>query len=198
MRIFYLFLLIPTLSWAQKLELKVGDILLQPLACWSCQLIEAEENTKYAHSGLVVSVKPLLIAESISVVHAIPFELFNARTKKGEKLKVIRLKDQALQKKLSRGFYERFLRDYRGIKFDPAFLWNNVGSDGKELMYCSEFIAKILESHLDVDMPIKRMQYLHNRDFWFEYFNGRIPDGEWGNSPADFEKSPLFKTLGYL
>ncbi|HLW55772.1 MAG TPA: YiiX/YebB-like N1pC/P60 family cysteine hydrolase [Bacteriovoracaceae bacterium] len=198
MRLLFLLLFLPTALWAQNLELKVGDILLQPLACWSCQLIEAEEGTKYAHSGLVVSTKPLLIAESISLVHAIPFELFNARTKKGEKLKVIRLKDQKLQKKLQQGFYERFVRDFRGLKFDPSYLWDNVDKDGRELLYCSEFISKLFEAHLGVTMPIKRMQFIHNRDLWLDYFNGRIPDGEWGNSPADFEKSSLFFTLGYL
>lgn len=198
MRLLILLALLPFTLWGSTFDLKVGDILLQPLACWSCHLIEAEENTQYAHSGLVVSTNPLLIAESISLVHAIPFELFNARTKKGQKLKVIRLKDKRLQEKLKNGFYERFAKDFRGIKFDPQYLWDNVDSTGRELLYCSEFISKILEAHLGISMPIKRMQFVHNRDYWFEYFNGRIPDGEWGNSPADFEKSPLFFTLGYL
>lgn len=198
MAILFSLLLLPFSLWAQNFELKVGDILLQPLHCWSCGLIEAEENTKYAHSGLVVSTGPLLIAESISVVHAIPFELFNARTKKGEKLKVLRLKDQRLQRKLKSGFYQRFVSDFRGLKFDPSYLWDNVDEDGRELLYCSEFISKLLESHLGIAMPIKRMQFTHNRNYWFEYFNGSIPDGEWGNSPADFERSPLFYTLGYL
>jgi len=198
MRFFFLLFILPLTLRAQNIELKVGDILLQPLACWSCQLIEAEEDTKYAHSGLVVSTKPLLVAESISAVHAIPFELFNARTKKGEKLKVLRFKDQSLQRKLKSGFYERFSKDFRGLKFDPSYLWDNVDTDGRELLYCSEFISKLLEAHLGISMPLKRMEFLHNRAHWFEYFNGRIPDGEWGNSPADFEKSSLFYTLGYL
>lgn len=196
---FVLFLLVlPFWTWGQNIELKVGDILLQPLSCWSCQLIEAEENTKYAHSGLVVSTTPLLIAESISMVHAIPFDLFNARTKKGEKLKVLRLKEFRYQKKFENGFYERFLRDFKGLKFDAAYLWDNVDSNGRELLYCSEFISKILEAHLNISMPIKRMEFVHNRKHWLEYFNGAIPDGEWGNSPGDFEKSELFFTLGHL
>lgn len=198
MKYLFVLLLIPTLSWSQGLKLEIGDILLQPLQCWSCGLIEQEENTKYAHSGLVVSLEPLLVAESISEAHAIPYELFRARNKKGEPLKVMRLKDKKLQTKLKRGFYQRFVRDYKGIKFDPLYLWNNVDRDGKELMYCSEFISKMLEAHLEINMPIKRMQFLKNRDYWFQYFNGRIPDGEWGNSPADFEKSDLFSHVGYL
>lgn len=198
MKYLFVLLLIPTLSWSQGLKLEIGDILLQPLQCWSCGLIEQEENTKYAHSGLVVSLEPLLVAESISEAHAIPYELFRARNKKGEPLKVMRLKDKKLQTKLKRGFYQRFVRDYKGIKFDPHYLWNNVDRDGRELMYCSEFISKMLEAHLEINMPIKRMQFLKNRDYWFQYFNGRIPDGEWGNSPADFEKSDLFSHVGYL
>jgi hypothetical protein len=198
MKYLFVLLLIPTLSWSQGLKLEIGDILLQPLQCWSCGLIEQEENTKYAHSGLVVSLEPLLVAESISEAHAIPYELFRARNKKSEPLKVMRLKDKKLQTKLKRGFYQRFVRDYKGIKFDPLYLWNNVDRDGRELMYCSEFISKMLEAHLEINMPIKRMQFLKNRDYWFQYFNGRIPDGEWGNSPADFEKSDLFSHVGYL
>ena len=198
MRLFFILLLLPVITQAQSLKLQIGDILLQPLQCWSCALIEQEENTKYAHSGVVVSLEPLLVAESISAAHAIPYEMFRARNKKGELLKVLRFKDKKLQTKLKRGLYERFLRDYRGIKFDPLYLWNNVDSDGRELMYCSEFISKMLEAHLDISMPIKRMQFLKNRDYWNHYFNGRIPDGEWGNSPADFEKSDLFFTAGYL
>lgn len=157
-----------------------------------------EENTKYAHSGLVVSINPLLIAESISQVHAIPFELFNAKTKKGEKLKVIRLKNIRAQKKLEQGFYKRFEEDFKGLRFDAAYRWDNVDRDGRELLYCSEFISKLLEAHLEISMPLKRMTYEKNREYWLEYFNGVIPDGEWGNSPADFDKSPLFTTLGYL
>lgn len=198
MKYLFILLLIPTLSWSQGLKLEIGDILLQPLQCWSCGLIEQEENTKYAHSGMVVSLEPLLVAESISEAHAIPYELFRARNKKGEPLKVMRLKDKKLQTKLKRGFYQRFERDYKGIKFDPYYLWNNVDQNGRELMYCSEFISKMLEAHLEISMPIKRMQFLKNRDYWFQYFNGRIPDGEWGNSPADFEKSDLFSHVGYL
>ena len=198
MKFLFILLMLPTLSWGQALKLEIGDILLQPLQCWSCGLIEQEENTQYAHSGLVVSLQPLLVAESISEAHAIPFESFRARNKKGEPLKVLRFKDKKLQNKLKRGFYQRFERDYKGIKFDPYYLWNNVDQNGRELMYCSEFISKMLEAHLEINMPIKRMQFLKNRDYWFQYFNGRIPDGEWGNSPADFEKSDLFSTVGYL
>lgn len=198
MKYLFVLLLIPTLSWSNTLKLEIGDILLQPLQCWSCGLIEQEENTKYAHSGLVVSLQPLLVAESISEAHAIPYEVFRARNKKGEPLKVMRLKDKKLQAKLKRGFYQRFERDYKGIKFDPYYLWNNVDQNGRELMYCSEFISKMLEAHLEINMPIKRMQFLKNRDYWFQYFNGRIPDGEWGNSPADFEKSDLFSHVGYI
>ena len=48
-------------------ELKVGDVLLQPLSCWSCSLIEAQEKSIYSHMGVVIENDPeVLVAEASS------------------------------------------------------------------------------------------------------------------------------------
>lgn len=47
-------LLFSTLSWAQQPNLQTGDILLQPLYCRLCELIESEEQSIYSHMGLVI------------------------------------------------------------------------------------------------------------------------------------------------
>jgi hypothetical protein len=59
-------------------------------------------------------------------------------------------------------------------------------------------ITKLLSSFTGVELPIKRMRFDVNRDAWVQYFRGTPPDGKWGNSPGDFERSDLFYLVGEL
>src|SRR5690606_32114870 len=74
-------------------DLKVGDILLQPLDCWACTLIEEEENTIYSHLGVVISVSPLRVAEAYRKVEDISLEEFLIKTQPGEKVLILRSKE---------------------------------------------------------------------------------------------------------
>jgi hypothetical protein len=183
-------------------QLRVGDILLQPLDCRTCSLIEAEEDTIYSHMGMVISVGPLLIAEALGRVRALPFEVFNERTQKGQKLRHLRLKDPEQLRVLSRGvvnFQQLFAERFEGRRYDHEFLWDNIDSDGNEALYCSEFVAKMLTAFLgDIGTPIKRMHFSKNPEEWYRHFGGKIPVGQWGNSPGDFERSPIFEHLGEM
>lgn len=189
-----------SLSAQARITLQVGDLLLQPLNCWSCSLIEAEEGTIYSHMGLVISVDPLLVAESISAVHAIPLNRFAAKTEAGHRLTVMRIKNRrALMKfKKSSAELQRLFMSFAGKKFDGEFLWDNTDENGEELLYCSEFITKLLSSFLKIEMPMKRMHFEKNRPDWEEYFKGNVPDGEWGNSPSDYYRSDLFDVVGEI
>jgi hypothetical protein len=187
-------------SAQSHISLQVGDLLLQPLNCWSCSLIESEEGTIYSHMGLVISVDPVLVAESISAVHAIPLKSFAAKTEKGQRLTVMRIKNRRALLKFKNSGVElrrQFIR-FAGKRFDGEFLWNNTDENGDELLYCSEFITKLLTSFLEMEMPMKRMHFEKNRLDWEEYFNGKVPDGEWGNSPSDYYRSELFEVVGEL
>mgnify|MGYP000197438525 CR=1 FL=1 len=52
-KIRYLFsLLILTSFSLDASAIEAGDILLQPLKCWSCSLIEQQENSEFSHVGI--------------------------------------------------------------------------------------------------------------------------------------------------
>ncbi|HXH75698.1 MAG TPA: YiiX/YebB-like N1pC/P60 family cysteine hydrolase [Bacteriovoracaceae bacterium] len=200
MRFFLFFSLFSLSSWAGP-SLRVGDVLLQPLDCWTCSLIEAEEDSIFSHMGIVVSVNPLLVAEAFSRVRAVPLEEFNSKTQKGLKLKVLRIKDtRALRnfKRNAKEFKLLYSVLHDGRSYDRDFLWNNVDEDGNEKLYCSELVTKLLATFSKIEIPVKRMLFEKNRELWERYFKGRVPVGEWGNSPGDFEKSPLFNHVGEI
>ncbi len=183
-------------SWA-SVDLKVGDVLLQPLDCGSCDLIEAEEETIFSHVGLVLSVGPeIQVAEAYGKVKRLPLKTFMNRTEKGQRILVIRFKDQDLVEDLqlnAHEFEDYFARFFEGKKYDAAFLWDD------ETLYCSELVSKLFQAFLRVEgLPLKRMHFVQNREAWFKYFRGKIPDGEWGNSPGDYERSDLFEKIGEL
>lgn len=192
--------LIPFPSFA--LELKVGDILLQPLHCWTCMLIEQQENSIYSHMGLVIQTKPkVVVVEAIGKVRTTSLEEFKARTKKNHLLSVRRFKDERVVQYLQdhrQELVQEFSLNYHGLEYDADFLWDNLSQDGQEKLYCSEMITKLLEGFLKIPLPIKKMNYTKNRELWIQYFKGSPPDGKWGNAPADFEKSKLFYEVGEL
>ncbi len=186
--------------WASP-KLKVGDILLQPLDCWSCDLIEAEEETIYSHMGIVISVKPLLIADSRRKVEKQPLEIFNSITEKGQQIRVLRFQNEKIVDELqnnSEAFIQLFNEEFEGLPYDHSFLWNNLNDEGIQKLYCSEMVAKLLQAFLGIDPIIKRMHFSKYPEQWARYFKGEPPVGKWGNAPADFERSDLFRVVGDL
>jgi len=186
---------------ASSLELRVGDILLQPLDCWSCSLIEAEEDSIYSHMGVVVSESPVMVAEALGTVRLLPLEQFHSKTQKGQKLLVLRYRDLLIQEELlnhGEEFRLEYFRKFDGKKYDHDFLWENVDELGQEKIYCSELVTKLFLSFVNVAVPVKRMHFDKNRELWEKYFNGKVPAGEWGISPGDYERSDLFMKLGEL
>jgi hypothetical protein len=187
---------------AQALSLRVGDLLLQPLKCWACTLIEQEEETIYSHVGVVLQTEPeVLVAEAFGNVRLISLKEFDAKTEPGQELMVLRFRND----RLSEVFQTRasdliriYKDDFHGAKYDHDFLWNNFDENGQERFYCSELISKLFQAFIGLETPIKRMHFQKNRDQWMTYFRGNIPDNQWGNSPGDFERSELFYHLGEL
>ena len=200
------FVLISTFSlstWAlDPIELKVGDVLLQPLKCWACTLIEEEEETIYSHIGVVIAVGPeVIVAESFGKVRKLSLESFDAKTEVGQKLSVLRFRNDDLVTDIQNSadsFMKIFDQDFEGAKYDHNFLWNNLDENGVESYYCSELVAKLFQALVGVEIPLKRMHFEHNRDQWSTFFKGHIPDNEWGISPADFDRSDLFYQVGEM
>lgn len=198
-----LLVLLPSLGLAQTSPvLKAGDVLLQPLKCWACSLIEAEEETIYSHIGVVLAVEPeVLVGEAFGTVRKVSLAEFNKKTEPGQKLMVIRFRNDELSDDIhhtAAAFMKNFDDEFAGAKYDHDFRWNNFDETGSEKFYCSEMVSKLFQSFIGVETPIKRMHFQRNRDHWMTYFKGNIPDNEWGNSPGDFERSDLFYHVGEL
>lgn len=202
----YLFSIFVLLTLSLKViaapQLRPGDILLQPLKCWACALIEAEEETIYSHMGIVLSVHPqVVIAEALGSVRKVSLTEFLSRTEKGQKTKLIRFQNSNLSayfQKNSLALTTLFNENFDGSAYDPQFLWNNFDPLGREKLYCSEMISKLIQYFVRIETPIKRMHFQKNRDHWTTYFSGNVPDDMWGNSPADFDRSELFYAVGEL
>jgi len=188
-----LFFLWATCSWAQN-RLLVGDVLLQPLDCWSCNLIEAEEETIYSHIGVVLSVNPVVVAESLGHVKISLLEQFMAKTQKGQQIRVMRFQDESLVNYLQqnhRAFEELYHSHFHALNYDSSFRWDNFDGLGEKL-YCSEFVSKLFMRFMNATTPLKAMHFNKNRELWSRFFKGNIPDGEAGNSPEDFHRSSEF------
>ncbi len=182
--------------------LRPGDVLLQPLKCWACSLIEAEEETIYSHIGVVLAVKPeVLVAEAFGTVRKVSLTEFAKKTEPGQKLMDIRFRNDTLSEDIQNSapaFAQMFEDEFQGAQYDHDFRWNNFDESGNEKFYCSEMVSKLFQAFVGVETPIKRMHFQANRDHWMTYFRGNIPDNEWGNSPGDFERSDLFYHVGEL
>lgn len=183
-----------------SVSLKVGDVLLQPLECWSCRLIEAEEETIYSHVGVVIQAIPeVVVAEAYGKVHAKTLDKFLEKTEKGQKVLVIRHRENKVVYQLQNSEFKKvFEEKFNNLKYDHFFLWDNVDENGNEKLYCSELVAKLYKLELNLDLPLKRMHFNQNRELWERFFRGQIPDNEWGNSPADLHRSEMFYEVGEL
>lgn len=198
--LFILLLIISNNAFSEKL--KTGDLILLPLNCWVCSLIEEEENSIYSHIGVVVyeNNKPF-VYEAWGMVQKATLEEFISRAEKGEKPKYIRSKtfSNLSSTKLNSIEFELiniFTKKFEGLSYDRNFIWDNTDDSGKELYYCSEFVAKFLNPYLALKIEPKSMHFTRNRPYWRRYFQGKIPDNLPGLSPSDIEFHPEFIDIG--
>jgi hypothetical protein len=200
-----IWLILTTLMASQALavsesELRNGDILLQPLNCYLCNVIEEQEGSIYSHSGVVVRRHDgrVFVFESIGGESLVPLSVFVARTQKGQQVRVVRPiefeQDVPSFKRLTSVFY----RYFSPVVFDKQMRWENRDENGREPLYCSEFVAKFLANFLRAPYATKPMRFDVRPSFWFDFFGGDVPNGEPGIAPSDFLKSPLSRDLGDL
>lgn len=187
----FIFLAGPQTLYA--LELKEGDILLQPLQCWSCSLIELQTRSEYSHIGVVIqkSKGVIWVAEALGSVEKRPLQEFLSRTEKGSLVKILRASYVAFN------LNEIFKQEFEHLSYDHEFLWNNIDDKGEKL-YCSEFVYKLfLKAKMHVPQP-SPMLFDRNRKAWERYFHGHVPDGELGLSPQDFNQDQKYSLIGFL
>ena len=169
-----------------------GDVLLLPLNCYSCRYIENETGAPYSHSGVLLKINnQWAVAQSLGKVKTFSVSEFLSMGRKGAKALHLRSKFLGSSKKM----VSTYLKKYKGLAFDSSYRWDNFDEEGRELLYCSEFISKFLNQFLTKKIKPKAMDYSSNWEYWFNYFNGDVPQGEPGNSPADFFFSADFTHL---
>lgn len=193
MKFLTIFLFLFSFLSYSKTTLQSGDVLLQPLKCWTCSLIEAEEESIYSHIGLVYvdPLKKIWVLESyMPGVRKVTLEEFLSKTEPGLDVLVLRsYESKSFPKNFSNDFINRFETEFEGLPYDRSFLFD----DSK--LYCSEFVLKLLNNFLKNPIPTKKMHFVKNREHWEKYFHGQIPDGLDGISPSDFMRNGLFKEV---
>lgn len=196
------FLLFPTLltllsSYAYSLELQTGDVILLPLRCQLCSLIESETNSPYSHSGIVYRDPQgeFFIWQALKNVHQLPLKNFMAMKDPTRSALVLRAKELAVDAQSMKNLFEQ---NFLGAKFDYQDLWDNRDAEGRELYYCSEFVAKFLNSFLPQPIEGKAMNFDKNLSLWEKVYQGKVPQGEYGISPQGLAESPELTVMGTI
>lgn len=186
-------------------ELKNGDVLLISFNCYECRVIESETNSKFSHSGVIIKNEnhEIRVGQSLGSVALYPLEDFLKNRTPGTNVSVYRVKEflkfnAAESAEVEERMLAIFNTTFKGLPFDQKYLWNNFDSKGRELLYCSEFIAKFLDHFLEESTIPFPLSYKKNEDYWLKYFKGNIPEGELGNSPASFAHDDRFIFVGNL
>ena len=204
---FILFTLFSFLSFnfARAFDLKAGDVLLISFNCYECRVIESETNSKFSHSGVIIKneLNQIQVGQSLGFVALYPLDQFLKNKTPGTNVSVYRPNEFQNLNISERNLLEKkmlsiFNSNFKGAPFDSLYLWNNYDEIGRELLYCSEFIAKFLDHFLSEATIPYPLTYQKNEAYWLQYFNGEIPVGELGNSPASFSHDNRFKFIGTL
>jgi hypothetical protein len=183
-----------------EFDIRTGDILLQPLNCYLCNVIEEQEGSIYSHSGVALQAQDgrIFVFESIGGESVVPLSVFADRTQKRQRIRVVRPLEFEQKRPSSERLMGVFQRHFSPLVFDKQMRWGNRNEDGREPLYCSEFVAKFLAKFLRTPYSTKPMRFDIRPSFWVEFFGGDIPDGEPGIAPSDFLRSPLSRDLGDL
>jgi hypothetical protein len=173
-----------------------GDILLQPLKCWSCSLIEDQEDSNFSHIGIVVNMDgKTMVAEAYGSVRLVTLEEFLKKTHPDKLVKARRLDYHFFDFEAFEHKLKASINSLIGNPYDRAFLWDNE-INGKEAIYCSELVYKVILPQVQFwDLNPKAMPFDVNPELWDRYFRGDTPRGKLGVSPEDFNKSRDFITL---
>jgi hypothetical protein len=193
------------LSESHAFELQNGDVLLISFNCYECRVIESETNSQFSHSGVVLKNEneEIRVGQSLGFVALYPLDQFLKNRTPGSLVSVYRPKEfihlsSAEKNSLEERMLSVFNYAFKGLPFDSRYLWNNFDEKGRELLYCSEFIAKFLDHFLNQPTIPYPLTYKKHEDYWMKYFKGDIPEGVLGNSPASFSHDSRFTFIGTL
>lgn len=193
-------------SESNNVNFQAGDVLLVPLNCYVCNAIENETGVPYSHSVVVAtttnSMQEASVYEAWGSVKRTPLLEILQRAEKNQPLLHMRPREFSPQfTPTEQQFSNTFSQDFEDLPFDNLFLWDNKDENGKELLYCSEFVVKFINRFLADPEPPLPMSFLALSDFWNTYyrqFNETPPEGLPGVSPATIANSPRFRVIGQI
>ena len=192
-----------------SLDIRVGDIILIDLDCYICQIIKEETQSKYSHSGLVIgheNGKPL-VAQSLGEIEVVTLQIFLKSRRPGTPVNLKRSKEldslffsnmdeYRSRTQLLQYFY---FNKYSQNPFDRLFLWDNYNENGVELLYCSEFIVKIMNEILTYKLQTEAMSFNKHSEFWETYYGDiPVPEGQPGSSPGSLDRDPLLRSVPHV
>jgi hypothetical protein len=185
------------------LELHSGDVILISFNCYECRVIEDETNSAFSHSGVIVKNEngETFVAQALVKVQMSPLKDFLKNITPGTQAFVYRpfeLENTKNILSLEKGMRDIFDQNFKGLPFDSSYLWNNFDKEGRELLYCSEFVAKFLDHFLSTPSLLFPLSFSKNYAYWLMYFKGNIPEGVMGNSPFSFSIDSRFHLIGTL
>ena len=202
-KILFYFLLCTCWNYAQKIELKDGDLIFQSMNCGELcdainQVTEGYKGIDFNHMGMIViqNDSVLVLEASGSEVKLTPLETFKSYT--NQTMYIGRLKKR--HQKLIPNAIE-FGKKQLGTPYDNAYLYDN-GS-----YYCSELIYDcFLQANGEPFFKLYPMTFKapgSNNYFeaWAEYYqklNIEIPEGKLGCNPGGISTSNKIKILGAL
>lgn len=195
-KLFTIILIIACSQSAFAHGLQTGDVLLQPLDCWSCSLIEAQEESIYSHIGVYLNIDGEdYVVEAYGSVRLVTLNEFMHKTQKNSS---VRVKRYVNSNSIEKETFKKVLLSFVGLPYDRYFLWNN-SIDGKEAIYCSELVYKTYIYFAQFsDLSTKVMKFDVNPLLWDRYFRDQTPRGKLGISPADFDTSKDFITMSEI
>lgn len=184
-------------------ELQSGDIVLISFNCYECKVIESETNSAFSHSGVILKNEnnEVMVAQALTQVRTSLLQDFLKYKTPGTKAFVFRpfeLENIKNFLELEKKMRKVFVQEFKGLPFDSKYIWNNFDERGRELLYCSEFVAKFIDLFLSTPSIVFPLTYQKNYEYWFKYFKGQVPEGEMGNSPASLSTDPRFHLVGTL
>jgi len=183
-------------------DFQVGDIIFTTYRpCRVCLVIEDESDSPYSHLGIIVKVtsSEVLVADSLGIVKT---SSANEFIEKSAYATLFRIKEKFLnmtKKDFSLALFQSYEDEFQGLKYDRYFQWDNYDEEGNELLYCSEFVAKLMNPFLKNTIATKPMNYTKNYDFWIKYFRDvPIPQGQPGINPGYLSKQKQLKFIKVL
>lgn len=186
-------------------DLQGGDVVTLSLNCYECRMIESETESAFSHSGVIIIDEQgrTRIAQSLGRLDHFSLAEFTKNITPKTAVHVYRPVEfkkmgQGMRSLLEKSMLDLFNEKFKNAPFDSKYLWNNFNSNGVELLYCSEFIAKFLDHFLSQKTIPFPISYKKHYVYWLTYFKGIVPEGELGNSPAAFSRDARFEYIGTL